>query len=42
MKIVIASDPFGVELKETVKAHLVELGHTVADVGAQDSDSEVY
>ena len=42
MKIVIASDPFGVELKETVRAHLVELGHTVADVGAQSADSEVY
>lgn len=42
MKIVVASDPFGAELKETVKAHLKELGHEVLDVGAPDSNSEIY
>lgn len=42
MKIVIASDPFAVELKEVVKEHLLELGHTVADVGAAGADSDVY
>lgn len=42
MKIVVASDPFGAELKETVKAHLIELGHTVADVGAENSQSKMY
>lgn len=42
MKIVIASDPFGAELKEAVKTHLIELGHTVADVGAKNSHSKTY
>ena len=42
MKLVIASDPFGAALKETVKTHLVEAGHTVLDVGAKDSLSSCY
>ena len=42
MKIVIASDPFGAQLKEEVKAHLLQLGHTVADVGAKNEQSKTY
>lgn len=42
MKVVIASDPFGAALKETLKIHLTEAGHTVLDVGAKDSESSCY
>ena len=42
MKLVIASDPFGAALKETLKAHLTASGHTVLDVGAKDSESDCY
>lgn len=34
MKIVVAADPFAVELKDAVKEHLEKKGHEVADVGA--------
>lgn len=33
MKIVLAADPFAVDLKEAIKEHLEEKGHTVLDVG---------
>ena len=34
MKIVIAADPFALELKDALIAHLKEKGHEVQDVGA--------
>lgn len=42
MKLVIASDPFGAELKETVKEHLLAQGHTVLDVGARSAQDTLY
>lgn len=42
MKLLIASDPFGAGLKETVKEHLCSQGHTVLDVGAQSANDAVY
>ena len=33
MRIVVAADPWGLELKNAVKSHLVELGHEAIDVG---------
>ena len=38
MKIYIAADHRGVELKEEIKSFLNELGHTVIDMGAKKSD----
>ncbi len=37
-KIMIGSDGSGYDLKETIKARLEELGHTVTDVGTTDMD----
>jgi len=34
MNIVIAADPFALELKDSVKKHLEEQGYTLIDVGA--------
>ena len=34
MNIVVAADPFAVDLKDAVKEHLEKRGFTVADVGA--------
>lgn len=36
MKVVIGSDKSGFPLKESIKAHLTELGHEVEDCGTQD------
>ena len=36
MKIIVGSDHFAREMKNTLKAHLEELGHNVTDVGAFD------
>lgn len=38
MKIFIAGDHRGVELKKEIKAFLEQLGHTVVDMGANSSD----
>lgn len=38
MKIFIAGDHRGVELKEEIKEFLEELGHTVVDMGTHTSD----
>lgn len=35
MKITIAADPGGVELKNVVKKHLLDLGHEVCDKGGE-------
>jgi len=40
MNIVVAADPFAIELKDSVKAHLEKAGHKVTDVGAA-ADKEV-
>lgn len=42
MKISIGSDHGGFKLKEAVKAHLLEAGHAVTDVGAFDESSVDY
>ncbi len=42
MKIAMASDHGGLELKETVKAHLKELGHDVEDFGTYTKESCHY
>ena len=40
-KMIIGSDASGFNLKEAVKAHLVELGYEVTDVGTQSLDAPV-
>lgn len=42
MKIGLGADPFGVELKEAVKEHLVAGGHTCVDIGGTEKDSRPY
>ena len=42
MKIAIACDHGGYELKETLKAHLAALGHQVEDFGTNSTDSCDY
>ena len=42
MKIAIASDQAGYELKEAVRQHLLEQGHEVHDVGTYSRDSVSY
>jgi ribose 5-phosphate isomerase B len=43
MNIVLAADPFAVDLKDAVKEHLEKKGHTVLDVGAvKDKDVPYY
>jgi ribose 5-phosphate isomerase B len=39
MKIYLASDHAGFELKETVKKYLLENGYTIEDMGTHSSDS---
>lgn len=41
MRLVIASDFSAVELKETVKKHLIETGHEVLDVGHKDGGEKI-
>lgn len=41
MRIAIGSDHAGFPLKERVKAELVQLGHTVEDVGTDSADVSV-
>jgi ribose 5-phosphate isomerase B len=40
--IVIAADPFGLGLKEAVKKHLEEQGHSVIDAGSTSEKEVVY
>lgn len=43
MNIVIAADPFAVELKDAIKEHLEKKGHKVVDVGAtKDKELPYY
>ena len=35
MHIVVAGDPWGLDLKEAVKGHLLDCGHDVEDLGGQ-------
>jgi ribose 5-phosphate isomerase B len=42
MDIVIAADPFAVDLKDAVVEHLKEKGHTVLDVGATKDNQLAY
>jgi len=42
MDIVIAADPFAVDLKDAVVEHLKEKGHTVLDVGATKDNQVAY
>jgi ribose 5-phosphate isomerase B len=42
MRIVVGADPWAVDLKEAVKAHLIELGHDVTDVGGHADDPVKY
>jgi RpiB/LacA/LacB family sugar-phosphate isomerase len=42
MKIAIAADHAGFELKEQVKAHLLKLKHRVLDLGTHDTKSVDY
>ena len=42
MKIVIGADPFGVELKDSIKAHLAQAGHEVVDAGGSAQRERNY
>ena len=42
MKLVIAADPFAVDLKDAVAEHLIENGHEVTDVGATAGNDIPY
>lgn len=43
MRIVVAGDPWALDLKEAVKQHLVELGHDVTDLGGHaDAPANYY
>jgi ribose 5-phosphate isomerase B len=42
MRIVVGADPWGLELKEAAKAHLIEKGHEVIDVGGTTDEEVKY
>lgn len=42
MKIVLASDHGGFQLKETIKEHLIKKGYTINDIGVYNADSADY
>jgi ribose 5-phosphate isomerase B len=42
MKIALGADPFGLDLKERIKRHLQEHGHTVVDVGGSAGAERPY
>ena len=41
-KIAVASDHGGFALKETIKAHLIERGYEVSDLGTHSEESVDY
>lgn len=42
MKIVLASDHGGFQLKETIKEHLIKNGYNITDIGVYNTDSVDY
>ena len=42
MKIVVASDHGGYELKEIIKVHLIEKGYSIIDIGTNNESSVDY
>jgi len=42
MNIVVAADPFAIDLKDSVVKHLTEAGHKVIDVGAAKGKEVAY
>ena len=42
MRLVLAADPWGVELKETIKKHLIQHGHEVTDLGGTPTQNLNY
>jgi ribose 5-phosphate isomerase B len=42
MKIGLGADPFGLELKEVVKQHMLALGHEIIDVGGTADEARSY
>ena len=42
MKIGLGADPFGLELKEAVKQHLLALGHECVDLGGTADEARPY
>ncbi|HSF08182.1 MAG TPA: RpiB/LacA/LacB family sugar-phosphate isomerase [Nitrospirales bacterium] len=42
MKIGVGADPFGLELKEAVKRHVLTLGHVCVDVGGTTDEARPY
>lgn len=42
MNIVVAADPFALDLKDSVVKHLTEAGHKVTDVGATKDNALAY
>jgi len=42
MNIVIGADPYGADLKDAIKAHLEQQGHTLTDVGTIGEDKVDY
>jgi len=42
MKIVVAADPWAIELKDAIKAHLQGRGHTVEDLGGSAENPAPY
>ena len=42
MKIVLASDHGGFELKEAIKKHLIKKGYDINDIGVNDTKSVDY
>ena len=42
MKVIVGADPWGVELKDTVKQHLAKHGHEVEDIGGLVGSDRPY
>lgn len=42
MRIIVAADPWGLELKEAIKGHLIDLRHEVTDIGGAADKQENY
>lgn len=42
MKIGVGADPFGLELKEAVKGHILALGHVCVDLGGTTDETRPY